>query len=161
MNGVKSPRIWFYWNQEFWTPELGSSYGPSYMGINWCVADLRFETTCAYQDDVQFYQEEYSDACFTNTVGIQEKHVLDVLESITYPNPFYTSTIIEYHLDQPSDVTLSIFNHLCEQVELIQQHQTSGKQKINWNAERLLPGVYFYTLKAGEQVATGKMVLMR
>ncbi len=78
-----------------------------------------------------------------------------------YPNPFSTSTTIQYQLDQPSEVTLSIFNHLGEQVELIRQYQSSGKQQVTWNAEGLPPGMYFFTLKAGEQVATGKMVLVR
>lgn len=77
------------------------------------------------------------------------------------PNPFTTSTTIEYQLDYPSDVTLSIFNHLGKQVEFISQQQPQGKQKISWNAEGLSQGIYFYTLKAGDQLATGKMVLVR
>jgi len=100
---------------------------------------------------------EVIDAC--ETVGFSE--FPENIKILIYPNPFSTSTTIEYQLDQPSDVTLTIFNHLGEQVELIRHHQQSGKQQITWNAEGLPPGMYFYTIQAGDQVATGKMVLVR
>ena len=77
---------------------------------------------------------------------------------LTYPNPVTTSTTIEYQLVQPSEVTLAIFNHLGEQVELIRQYQQQGKQQVVWNAVGLPAGMYFFTLKAGEQVVTGKLL---
>ena len=156
MNGEETRRIWFYWYGEFWTPELGSFYGPSYMGVNWCAADVWFVTTCAFLNDEQFYQEEYSESCFTYTVDLEENIYR---KTAIYPNPFTTSTTIEYQLDQPSEVILSIYNHLGEQIDLIRQHQHSGKQQITWNAVGLPPGMYFFTLQSEDQVATGKMVL--
>jgi hypothetical protein len=102
---------------------------------------------------------------WSESVGIDDENNLTKpaafrLISI-YPNPFTTSTTIEYQLNQPSQVTLTIYNHLGEQIDLIRQHQHSGKQQITWNAVGLPPGMYFFTLKAGDQVATGKMVLIR
>lgn len=77
------------------------------------------------------------------------------------PNPFANSTTIEYKLDHPSAVTITIFNHLGEQVEEIRQHPSSGRQQIIWDAKGLPVGIYYFRLQAGEQVATGKLVLMR
>ena len=101
-------------------------------------------------------KEEVEQAC---TLSIDEKQLYRNIK--IYPNPFTTSTTIEYQLDQPSEVTISIFNHLGKQVELIQQQQSSGKQQITWNAGGLTPGMYIYTIQAGEQVSTGKMVFMK
>ena len=101
-------------------------------------------------------QEEVEEACL---VYVKEYSANDNL--IIYPNPFTTSTTIEYQLDRPSAVTLTIFNHIGEQVEVIQQNQSSGKQSIKWLPQELPPGMYYFTLQAGAQVTTGKMVLMR
>jgi len=78
-----------------------------------------------------------------------------------YPNPFTTSTTIEYHLNQPSEIIIHIYNHLGELVDLIQQKQSQGKQQVVWNAEGLPAGIYYFRLQAGEKVATGKIVLMK
>ena len=100
---------------------------------------------------------------WNTTVGIEESSMPEPsqLRVNAYPNPFCTSTTIEYHLNQPSDITLTIFNHLGKQVELIRQYQQQGKQQVIWNAVGLPAGMYFFTLKAGEQVAIGKIVLVR
>ncbi|RLD40564.1 MAG: hypothetical protein DRI89_11730 [Bacteroidetes bacterium] len=78
-----------------------------------------------------------------------------------YPNPFSNSTTIEYTLQQSATVQISIFNHLGKQVGLIQQNQSVGKQQITWDASGLPTGVYYFRLKAGDQLASGKMVVMR
>lgn len=93
-------------------------------------------------------------------VNIDENSELSSMVKL-FPNPFITSTTIKYQLDHPSEVTISIFNSFGEQVELIRQKQSQGKQQVVWNAEGLPSGIYFFTLKAGEQVASGKLVLMR
>ena len=77
------------------------------------------------------------------------------------PNPFTTSTTIEYELQHSSTVQITIYNHLGEQIELIQQKQSSGKQQIVWNAKGLPSGVYYFRLQADGKVATGKLVLVR
>jgi len=101
-------------------------------------------------------QEEVEEAC---TVSVDENTFSTSL--IIKPNPFTTTTTIEYQLDQPTEITITIFNHLGKQVELIRQYQQQGKQQVVWNAVGLPAGMYFFTLKAGEQVAIGKIVLVR
>jgi len=77
-----------------------------------------------------------------------------------YPNPFTSSTTIHYELTQPSIVQIYIYDYLGKQVELIERKQTKGKHQITWNAEGLPAGLYYFQLKAGKQVAIGKMVKM-
>ena len=78
-----------------------------------------------------------------------------------YPNPFAISTTIKYQLDQPAQVTLTIFNHLGKQVDHIQEYQQPGKQSPTWQPQGLPPGMYYYTLHAGDHVVTGKMVMLK
>ena len=79
-----------------------------------------------------------------------------------FPNPFSTSTSIEYTLKNPGKVVLAVFNHLGQQIETLVNHpQQKGKHQVTWNAEGQPAGIYFYRLQAGEQQATGKMVVIR
>lgn len=75
-----------------------------------------------------------------------------------YPNPFKTSTTIEYELNQPEKVTLTIYDYLGKLIYQIDKNQIKGKQQLIWNADGLPDGIYYFKLQAGEQVANGKMV---
>ncbi len=99
---------------------------------------------------------EVKEAC--ETVSIKEMKLMDL--KIT-PNPFNNSTTISYNLPQQATVQISIFNHLGKQVDFIQQNQSSGKQQITWDASGLPSGVYYFRMQAGEQVASGKLLLVK
>ena len=100
--------------------------------------------------------EEVEEAC---AVSVIENHLKTSLK--IHPNPFSTSTTIEYYLNQPLNASIYIYNNLGEQVDLIQEHQQSGKQQFTWNAQGLTPGVYYFRLEAGEQRVNGKVLLMK
>ncbi len=94
-------------------------------------------------------------------VGNEENRIEQSDLARCFPNPFSNSTTIEYTLQQSATVQISIFNHLGKQVGLIQQNQSVGKQQITWDASGLPTGVYYFRLKAGDQLASGKMVVVR
>ena len=95
-------------------------------------------------------------------VGVSEPTIQATnLKIQTYPNPFSTSTTIEYELQRPSTVQIIIYNHLGEQVKVIRQQQSPGKQQLTWNASGLPPGIYYYHMQVGDQIASGKMVVVR
>jgi D-alanyl-D-alanine carboxypeptidase len=78
---------------------------------------------------------------------------------VSYPNPFSTSTTIEYELTNPGDINITIFNHLGQQIESISQgNYQSGKQQYVWDATGLPSGIYFIHVRAGQEVATRKIV---
>ena len=77
------------------------------------------------------------------------------------PNPFSTSTTIEYELKQLEKVSLMIYNQMGKQVFQTEENQSQGKQQQIWNAEGYADGVYYYRLQVGEQVANGKLVKVR
>ena len=78
-----------------------------------------------------------------------------------FPNPFTTSTHIEYELKKPSKVQLSVFNQIGQLVYQLSEEQNQGIQKLTWQAENLPKGIYFYSMQVGDQAANGKIVKVR
>lgn len=79
-----------------------------------------------------------------------------------YPNPFNPQTTIAFELTEASTVKLTIYNSLGQQVAvLLDGFRNAGEHKLVWNAGRNASGLFFYTLEAGTQVITRKMVYLR
>jgi hypothetical protein len=49
----------------------------------------------------------------------------------------------------------------CEVATLVNEEKSVGAYELNWNAEGLPSGVYFYRLRVGSFVQTRKMILMK
>jgi hypothetical protein len=87
--------------------------------------------------------------------------------SRNYPNPFNPSTIIEYSLPgipgkDYLQVRLVVFDILGrEVVTLVDAMQKAGLYKINFDADKIPSGVYFYRLTAGQFSKSRKMILIR
>lgn len=83
-----------------------------------------------------------------------------------YPNPFNPMTNIRYSLPEQSNVTLTIYNIIGEE---IRRFSATGKQpgdhEFVWDASDVASGVYLYRLQAGLTsrgfVATRKMILLK
>lgn len=79
-----------------------------------------------------------------------------------YPNPFNPSTVISYELPTSSQVTLEVFNLLGQSIDKFDLGvQRAGLNTFTYNAENIPSGVYFYSVTAGDNIATRKMVLMK
>jgi hypothetical protein len=79
-----------------------------------------------------------------------------------YPNPFNPSTTIRYGLPERSVVSLTVFNTLGQQVEVLQdEEQEAGYHEVKFDASGLSSGVYFYRLRAGDFVETKRLLLVR
>ena len=89
-----------------------------------------------------------------------------------YPNPFNPETWIPYQLSTPADVTFSIYSvngtlvrtlSLGYQAAGVYRHRSRAAYWDGRNAhgEPVASGVYFYTLTAGEFIATGKMLIRK
>ena len=89
-----------------------------------------------------------------------------------YPNPFNPETWIPYHLANPGDVTITIYDSqgtTVRQLKLGHRHEgyyTNRSRAAYWDGrnsvgERVASGVYFYTLTAGDFTATRKMSIRK
>ncbi len=98
------------------------------------------------------------------TTGIDDNSPLprELSLSQNYPNPFNQTTTISFELPEPEQVSLEIYDITGALVEtLIKEHLPAGVHKINWNADKLASGTYFYKLKAGELSKINKAVLIK
>lgn len=82
--------------------------------------------------------------------------------SQNYPNPFNPTTSIEYQIPAEENVVLKVYNLIGQEVaELVNEKKSAGSYKVNFNAEKLASGVYYYTLRAGNFVGSQKLVLLK
>lgn len=77
-----------------------------------------------------------------------------------FPNPGINSTIIEYELENSSDVTIEILDQKGGKViELNEGNKTSGKHSTTIDLTNFSTGIYYYSLKAGKNRLTKKMTI--
>ncbi len=87
--------------------------------------------------------------------------------SQNYPNPFNPTTTIRFYLPRRSDVKVTVFNMLGQQVKVLANQQFgSGEHVVQWNGtnsggERVASGVYFYRLDTERFSSSRKMVLLK
>ena len=84
-----------------------------------------------------------------------------------YPNPFNPSTTIRFYLPEYSDVSITVYDILGNEIRLLlEENLHAGEYTIQWdgkdNEGNLLPGgVYFIQMTAGEYQHTIKSVLLK
>ncbi|MEW5925527.1 MAG: T9SS type A sorting domain-containing protein, partial [Candidatus Zixiibacteriota bacterium] len=82
--------------------------------------------------------------------------------SQNYPNPFNPITTIAYAVPKSGQVKLQVFNQIGQQVAtLIDGNQVAGSYKIEFNANDLPSGLYFYRMETEGFSKTMKMILMK
>jgi len=85
-----------------------------------------------------------------------------ILLEQNYPNPFNPTTVITFSIPEETNVNLKIFDVLGNEVkELINEQKSPGNYNINFEAQNLSSGVYFYKLTVGNNIQTKKMLLLR
>ncbi len=82
--------------------------------------------------------------------------------SQNFPNPFNPSTNISFSVQHLSFVTLKVYDALGEEAaSLINEEKSPGTYTINFNAQNLSSGVYYYRIQAGNFTETRKMILLK
>jgi len=91
----------------------------------------------------------------------QRKFVLEQ----NYPNPFTGFTTLSYTIPKVSGtipVSINIYNMVGQKIKtLVDSKKAAGTYSIQLHADRLVPGIYFCQLKAGNRIAVKKMILTK
>ena len=111
-----------------------------------------------------YYLDDLRIATFDPTEVKQENDLIPdrfVLEQ-NYPNPFNPSTEIKFSISKASNVKLIVTDILGREVAtLVNDDLSAGNYSINFNAQNISSGVYFYTLITDNFKQSRKMILMR
>jgi hypothetical protein len=105
--------------------------------------------------------------------GLESQSGLPKVYSLSqnYPNPFNPSTTIAFDIPAISGekqfVNLTVYDIRGRCVRtLINSDLEPGSHKIRWNGrddrgQSVASGIYLYTLKAGEEIFTRKMIVLK
>jgi len=103
---------------------------------------------------------ELTESDFVPNAGVNEVENNIGLVSQNYPNPFNGSTSINVTLSKPSDLSISVINMLGQKIFEINKGNTSaGTHNFTINGSKFTSGIYFYTVKAGNNSVTNKMIV--
>lgn len=80
-----------------------------------------------------------------------------------YPNPFNPSTTITFDLSEPVQTTLEVYDMQGRRVEQLISNRIlpQGTHRISWEPDNQASGMYVYRLKAGDEVQTRNMLLIK
>ncbi len=79
-----------------------------------------------------------------------------------YPNPFNSSTRIEYDLEFSAEVVIDLYNVQGEHVaNIVNGYRNAGKHTAMWEAVGLSSGIYFCRLNASGAARVQKLILLR
>ena len=149
-------------------------YRSSDNGVTWTVVDDN-GLVSFINNTIQFT----SQYALINTfgIGVYRRSLSEITsveqESVTnspqtfqlhqnYPNPFNPSTRIQYQVINGSQVSIKVYDVLGNEVAaLVDEYKPTGIYAIEFSAENLSSGIYFYKLQTNNFVETKKMILIR
>jgi hypothetical protein len=110
-------------------------------------------------DDI--YLERF-DSLFSTPVNNYSQFITnDFHLSQNYPNPFNPSTIINFSLPKSGIVTFKVYNTIGKEIHSSSKHFLTGTNQIQYSAENLSSGIYFYSLQFGSNIQTRKMIFVK
>lgn len=79
-----------------------------------------------------------------------------------YPNPFNPNTTISFTLPESSHVNLTVYDRLGREVgALIDESLSAGTHAVEFTADNLPSGIYFYRIKTSYETEVMKMILAK
>ena len=116
------------------------------------------------------------DVRLLTAVEIQRKTAVEDEKSSTpatfaldqnYPNPFNSGTVIHFELPEAGETELAVYNLVGQRVaSLMDGSREAGQYTLRWDGrddrgQSVASGVYLYRLRAGDQVQTRKLLMLR
>lgn len=102
------------------------------------------------------------DDIISNVELIYDEVVEDFNLEQNYPNPFNPSTIISFAVPKTSNVRLTIYDVLGNEISvLVDEELSPGRYSAKFDAVNISSGVYFYRIEAGLFVVTKKMLMIK
>lgn len=117
--------------------------------------------TSGSRDELRLDNIKVSGTLSTSIAGNSDIPAKIVLHQ-NYPNPFNPVTTISFTLQESAWIKLTVFNQLGQTISVIRDEMSMvGRHDVQFIAENLSTGIYFYRLEVGEEVLIRKMILLR
>ena len=82
--------------------------------------------------------------------------------SPAHPNPFNPSTKINYAVNQPTNIKVTIFDVAGRVVDTIEDgYKIEGNYSLSWNAVNKSSGIYYISIQTDSHVYSQKVVLLK
>lgn len=79
-----------------------------------------------------------------------------------FPNPFNDRTVIRFELPEDDHVAVKVYDLLGRQItSLTDAFFLAGVHEVTWQPTLHASGLYFYTIRYGTRLETGKMIYLR
>lgn len=96
------------------------------------------------------------------TLTLDSAELGEDLLARNYPNPFRSSTRIEYSISEPSEVRIDVYDSIGRRVAtLVNEQKPAGFHAADFDGSGLASGVYHYRIQTGRTVRSKKMLLIR
>jgi len=97
-----------------------------------------------------------------NSIGENNSEIKDFRLSQNYPNPFNPSTVINFEVNKPAMVNITVFDILGHEIStIVNNRYTPGSYSVDFSGENLSAGVYYYSLTSGDFKDTKKMMIVK
>jgi len=163
------------YNQNVYVGSDLGVYVTTNFGLNW--NEYRSGMPYALTFDLSIVYSSRKIRATTHGNGIYERKLMEIPVTINsnstsviknyelyqnYPNPFNPKTVISYRLLAGNYITLKVYDASGKLVTtLVDEKQSTGNYKIDFDGSNFSSGIYFYTLKTGNYTSTKTMVLLK
>lgn len=110
-----------------------------------------------------FTDSDYSNEISLSLVSVENIEIpVEFSLGHNYPNPFNPSTKIKFALPKTAVTNLVIYDSLGREVQtMVSKELPAGFYELNFEANNLPSGIYFYRIQSGEFTQTRKMIIMK
>lgn len=147
-------------NVNFQNVKFINGYGTTTKFHYYSYTDNSVLSGCSYY---RLKQVDYSGSYkYSKVIEASYSLPLEFSMSQNYPNPFNPATTIDYSVPKTGTVTIKVYDVLGKEVAtLVNRQMTAGNYKVEFNANDLTSGIYFYELRAGNYNSIKKMILLK
>lgn len=134
--------------------------GQNINGSAYILYQADYDPGTALDEDHGYLENRMIVANYDLNVGINEAEFNAASVSQNYPNPFENTSVVSVNLTKAANLSLEVFNLTGQKVyEVHNGNSSAGTHKLTINAQDLSSGVYFYTVYAGNNTVTKKMIV--
>jgi hypothetical protein len=124
-----------------------------------CISEFRYPPGALGEESASYCSPDTTTKFYTALFDVP-----NVFDEYTlgenYPNPVNGNTTIAFEIPRPTYVSLKVYSVLGEEIaELAGKEYSVGRHTVEFNAQSLPGGIYFYTLKADKFLASRKMII--